>query len=203
MGGMEDGALAAQAVVEGVAALRLPDVVGEAMERCLLEGLEELNGAMYHRWNRRGGATLALLAVDGEDMLVVTSGDSEAYLFRAGELLPIGTPHNEFARLLERGLVDPDDVAHPARSYLTAYMGMAAPWERCFNRVPAREGDLFLVCSDGICGMLTHGEIAEILAGIPQGEGRARAAAEGLAAAALEAGGFDNIAAAVLCAPPA
>lgn len=202
MGGMEGGALAAQSVVDGVAAIELSGLTGDPLKEALLDALRRLNDTLNARWQRRSGATLALLLADGGDMLSVTSGDSEAFLFRDGELNAIGAPHNEFAKLLERGLVDPDDLHHPARSYLTAYMGMGGPWRYCAARTPARAGDLFFLCSDGISGMLTRGEMREILRAIPPGGTFARDAGDRLTAAALEAGGFDNTAVALAYAAP-
>lgn len=198
MGGMQDGAEAAQAVISGVGGMAFPeDLTGAELEERLLSGLESISGDMFARWRQRGGATLALLLADGNDVLTVTSGDSEAFFFREGNLEPIGTPHNEFSALLKRGLVKKDDLHHPARSYLTAYMGMPPPWKRCFARISACSGDMFLVCSDGIGGMLTHREIADILRIASAGDDIPRNVCQHLIDAALRAGGYDNMAVAV------
>ena len=91
---------------------------------------------------------------------------------------------------MRQGQLTPEQaLEHPQRSIITRALGPEPVVEPDSQTVGARDGDLLLLCSDGLSTMITDDEIAAVLAR----EESLRASARGLIAAANEAGGRDNI----------
>jgi serine/threonine protein phosphatase PrpC len=121
------------------------------------------------------GTTLTAVYVGAEEVAIAHVGDSRAYCLRDGELLRLTDDHSL--------------VAHPQRSVITRALGPEPEVEIDTRSYRAREGDVYLLCSDGLTTMVPDGALVEILLGHPQ----LRDAGEALIAAANEAGGRDNI----------
>jgi len=115
------------------------------------------------------GTTLTAVYVGAEEVAIAHVGDSRAYCLRDGGLL----------RLIE----------HPQRSVITRALGPEPEVEIDTRSYRARDGDVYLLCSDGLTTMVPDALLAEILLA----HGRLRDAGEALIAAANEAGGRDNI----------
>jgi len=87
------------------------------------------------------------------------------------------------------GVLTPEEAqAHPYRNVVTRALGTAGHVEVDVVEVDSKPGDRFLLCTDGLCGMVPDNEIAEKLR-----EENIETAADALLAAALDAGGTDNI----------
>ena len=129
--------------------------------------------------------------------LVLNVGDSRTYRMAGGVLEQVTRDHSEVAELVARGLVDCGRGAphHPRRNVVTRVLGGAASdVEPDVWLLPVSPGDRMLVCSDGLTDELSDARIeAELRA-----EDEAQAAADRLVAAALAAGGHDNVTAIVL-----
>ena len=94
------------------------------------------------------------------------------------------------AELERSGQLTPEAAEHhPQRSIITRALGPEPDVEVDTHTHPARDGDVYLLCSDGLTGMVSDGEVATILRGAPTLE----AAAEALIRAANQSGGRDNI----------
>jgi len=173
---------------------------------------------------RRPGTTVTGVVVTshGETpcWLVLNVGDSRTYRMAGGVLEQVTRDHSEVAELVERGLVAAADAPHhPRRNVVTRVLGGGAsgstsdaphhPRRNVVTRVlgggasevepdvwllPVSPGDRMLLCSDGLTDELSDARIqAELRA-----EDEAQAAADRLVAAALAAGGHDNVTAIVL-----
>lgn len=122
--------------------------------------------------------------------LVLNLGDSRTYRLAGGELEQVSVDHSEVQELVDAGRLSPDDAAlYPGRNIVTrALDGWMAP-EADFWLLPVEDGDRFVVCSDGLTGELDDAAIAAILLD----NAEPQAAASALVAAALDAGGRDNV----------
>jgi PPM family protein phosphatase len=123
-------------------------------------------------------------------------GDSRAYLVRGGEMNPITEDHSLVAELVRSGDLTRDQAAeHPQKNLITRALGAEEDVAVDTTVLPIEAGDRVLLCSDGLSDMVHEARISEILLDSPEDPERA---ARGLLAAALDAGGNDNITAIVV-----
>jgi len=147
------------------------------------------------------GTTLTLLRVDGVHgrYAIGHVGDSRAYLLRDGALVQLTSDHTWVQRQVDNGIIG-HDVAkrHPLRHVLErALMGGETP-EVETSTGAIRAGDVFLLCTDGLTGMVADTEILRLmLLGDPAGSSDPMASLDGIATALVDAakaaGGRDNI----------
>lgn len=136
------------------------------------------------------GTTLTAVYVGAEEVAIAHVGDSRAYCLRDGELLRLTDDHSLVDELIRQGKLTPEEaVEHPQRSVITRALGPEPEVEIDTRSYRARDGDVYLLCSDGLTTMVPDPQLAEILLTHP----RLRDAGEALIAAANEAGGRDNI----------
>jgi len=135
------------------------------------------------------GTTLTAVLVEGSDAHLVHVGDSRAYLARDGRLTQLTADHTLVQALIDEGRLRPDQVAtHPHRSVITRAVGVAAEVEVDGLHVRLEDGDVLLLCSDGLTGVVDDATITRLLA-----EHGPRDAVDALIDAANAAGGPDNI----------
>ena len=136
------------------------------------------------------GTTLTAAYVGEHDVTVVHVGDSRGYRWRDGALERLTTDHSLVEELVRQGRLAPEEAEdHPQRSIITRALGPEAVVHPDSHTFPARAGDVFLLCSDGLTDMVGETLVAEVLARSDTLE----AAARGLIEQANEAGGRDNI----------
>lgn len=145
------------------------------------------------------GTTAVALAFEGGRGWIANVGDSRAYRLRAGTLEPVSEDHSVVAEFVRRGYITAEQArTHPRRNELLRSLGTSAEVEVDVDPVDAAAGDIFLLCSDGLYGVVEDDQIAEIL----RAENAAEAA-EALIEAANRAGGPDNITVQVIRIPEA
>jgi serine/threonine protein phosphatase PrpC len=136
------------------------------------------------------GTTLTAVYVGEQEVAIAHVGDSRAYCLRDGELLRLTDDHSLVDELIRQGKLTPEEaVEHPQRSVITRALGPEPEVEIDTRSYRARDGDVYLLCSDGLTTMVPDAPLAAILLAHP----RLRDAGEALIAAANEAGGRDNI----------
>lgn len=178
MGGHPAGHVASRLAVASVrdaaeASRRAPGWLGEAVRganRSIREraGREPAEEGM--------GTTLSVLALDAPGRASIAHvGDCRVYLWRDGSLTRLTRDDTALQEAIEDGRVDPArETGHPLGSMLTRVLGLDDDVEPQVEDIEARAGDLFLICSDGICGVLSDDEIARALRDHPApGEGLA------------------------------
>lgn len=136
---------------------------------------------------RGGGTTMELLLVRAGLVHIAHVGDSRVYLLRAGALKQVTTDHTVGVESKAAGKkAAPDD-----EEALTRVLGSSAAEAKPDQHAMALEvGDLYLLCSDGLSGLVPQPRIREMLV---DNRGDPMGACRQLVAAALEAGGVDNI----------
>jgi protein phosphatase len=135
--------------------------------------------------------TTVTAAYVGEDTVTVAHvGDSRCYLLRDGDLVRLTRDHSLVGELVARGkLTEEQAEAHPQRSVITRALGPEPRVEVDVDVFPARDGDVFLVCSDGLTSMVHEPRLKPLVtSGGPLAE-----IGQKLIAAANDAGGRDNI----------
>src|SRR4029077_15004550 len=134
--------------------------------------------------------TVAVVSDDGK-VTIGHVGDSRAYRLRHDRLEQLTDDHSLVAELVRRGELTPEQAAvHPQRSVITRALGTEADVDVDVFSVEAEDGDLYLLCSDGLTTMVDVETITEIVA---RNQSDLRAAARALIKEANDRGGDDNI----------
>jgi protein phosphatase len=138
--------------------------------------------------------TVALFHPDGS-ISIGHVGDSRAYMHRDGRLEQLTEDHSLVAELVRRGELSPEEAeVHPQRSVITRALGTDPDVDVDTFTVRAVEGDLFLLCSDGLTTMVDADTITAVF---DRNRHDLHAAARALIREANERGGDDNITAVV------
>jgi len=195
MGGHRTGELASRMAVKNIV-----DVVREEepSPNLLLDAFEEANEAIYMAGQRpesRGmGTTATALALNLPYAIIAHVGDSRAYLLRDGVLTQLTQDHSWVAERMRQGLLTPTEARnHRWRNVITNALGSFPEARVDLIGLKVQPGDRFLLCSDGLSGVLEDSVLQEILEELPPDE-----AVERLIKLANEWGGPDNISAIVV-----
>ena len=162
----------------------------------LREGLERADRSVIERARADPklygmGTTLTMAYSVGRDLFVVHAGDSRAYLYRDAELEQITTDHTLVQVLVQGGVITAEAARHHRkRNVVTNVIGGPAPGVQAeIHKIELRDGDVLLLCSDGLTEPVDDDAIAETLALVPRPEDAARRLVE----LALSRGGPDNV----------
>jgi PPM family protein phosphatase len=192
MGGAKAGEVASAVAVEAV---ETASESGEPAEAQLAGIVRDANRRIYDLAvadeSRRGmGTTLTLAKVHDGEVSLAHVGDSRAYRMRDGELSQLTRDHSLVAELERSGQITPEAAEHhPQRSIITRALGPEPDVEVDTYTLAGRDGDLFLICSDGLTSMISDEEVTSILRSADSLD----AAADALVRAANQSGGKDNI----------
>jgi PPM family protein phosphatase len=200
MGGQEHGQeasrLAAHALVTSVSgSLRSQQVLPEALLPLLVAGVEQANQAVYQHnqaQETRMGTTMTAALVLGATAYVAHVGDSRLYHAHPPlGLVQITHDHSLVAALVAAGTIQPEDIyTHPLRNQIYRSLGANVPVEVETHTLSLAEGDLLLLCSDGLWEMVRDPQIATI---VTASQPDPSAMAQALVQVALAGGGVDNI----------
>ncbi len=136
------------------------------------------------------GTTLTALLWTGQRLGLVHVGDSRAYLLRDGVLTQITQDHTWVQRLVDEGRITEEEATtHPQRSLLMRALGSGDIVEPDLSIREVRAGDRYLICSDGLSGVVSHQTLEETLADYHG----PRETVQSLIQLALRGGGPDNI----------
>jgi PPM family protein phosphatase len=192
MGGAQAGEVASEMAVSSFEH-GLPS--GDSPAEGLVEIIEAANRAIYDRAHSDAdhagmGTTCTAAYVGPDDVTIAHVGDSRAYLLRDGDLIRLTRDHSLVGELVARGkLTEEQAELHPQRSVITRSVGPEPNVQVDVETYPARGGDVYLINSDGLTGMINEGRVKPIL----ESAGSLEQAGRELIAAANAAGGRDNI----------
>jgi len=138
-----------------------------------------------------GTTVVACLGGDGNVMSVAHVGDSRAYLIRDSTLSRITNEHSWVFEQVQAGMLTEQEAEkHPLRNVITRALGGALQVVPDASEVETKPGDVFLLCSDGLTGMVPEEEILRV---VTQNRDNLEAACQKLIETANERGGLDNI----------
>ena len=194
VGGAQAGEIASR-LAAATLEERQPGSLGEATLSALLL---EANNRIYTRAlddsNAAGmGTVVTALLVDeiAESVAIGHVGDSRAYRIRDETLVQLTPDHSLVGELVRAGRLSTEEAEqHPHRSVITRAVGTEPVVEVHTETFQVSEGDLYLICSDGLTDLVRDEQILELIAAAGSDP---EAAAQSLVAAANDAGGIDNI----------
>jgi len=196
MGGHRGGEVASSGLRDSLVS-QLKDK--EPAPATLLNAIRAANRRLFIRSqedeNLRGmGTTLDVLWLGYTSAIIGHVGDSRVYLLRDGELRQMTDDHSMVMEMVRSGLITKEQAAaHPMRNIITRAVGTENSVEIDLLTEDRRQGDIWLICSDGLHGMISDEQICDILTRYAP-----EPAADELLEAALRAGGHDNISLVIL-----
>ncbi len=197
MGGAQAGEVASklaagvlEASVEGTLAgtAQLASLIREANRRVFERSVADPSTSGM-------GTTMTVALAEGRAVAIGHVGDSRAYLLRGGRLEQLTEDHSLVNELLKTGKLSPEEAeVHPQRSVITRAVGTDPEVDVDAFTVDVEDGDVFLLCSDGLTDMVDDADIFQLLARHADDPDRATRA---LVTAANRGGGEDNVTAVV------
>lgn len=198
MGGHVGGAVASEVAIEAIQEF-LDSTYFDDPRIAIGEAIDIANKAVLDRAEIQPelfgmGSTCVLLIVRDEKVYIGHVGDSRIYLVREKRILQLTKDHSYVQTLVDMGHITKEEAErHPRKNEITNALGLE-------NMIPAtvrsepiepQAGDCFLLCSDGLSGMISDKAIERIVS--KQREYTSQQRADLLVQAANEGGGLDNI----------
>ncbi len=193
MGGAQAGEVASSLAASALEAGTTEELGG--LER--LDALiQEANRRIYERASTDPsasgmGTTMTVAIVDGMNVMIGHVGDSRAYLVRGEEMEQLTEDHSLVNELVKSGKLSEEEAhIHPQRSVITRAVGTDPDVDVDSFTIEAEDGDVFLICSDGLTDMVSDVDILEL---IDTNRDDLDAAVRSLVQFANKEGGEDNI----------
>jgi protein phosphatase len=194
MGGQAAGEVASSEVISTIVSLD-DDIPGSDILTSLGSAVQRANDQLLQMVQEDPqlegmGTTLTALLWTGQRLGLVHVGDSRAYLLRDGVLTQITQDHTWVQRLVDEGRITEEEATtHPQRSLLMRALGSGERVEPDLSIREVRVGDRYLICSDGLSGVVSHQTLEDTLAGYQPPHDTVQE----LIQLALRGGGPDNI----------
>jgi PPM family protein phosphatase len=191
MGGAQAGEVASEISVQSFD----DELPNGSRAEALVHVIEQANKRIHERARsddslRGMGTTTTAAYVDDDEVIIAHVGDSRAYLLRGGELIRLTKDHSLVGELVARGkLTEEQAEQHPQRSVITRALGPEASVQVDIDIFPAKAGDLFLLCSDGLTSMVHEPQLRPLF----EESDSLETLGKRLIDAANAAGGRDNI----------
>lgn len=191
MGGHGAGDLASALAIETLTGCAR---LGPLSVPAVLATLDAANQAIAGHEPAGMGTTVtglaSLEAAGGDHLMVFNVGDSRVYRCIDDRLTLVTVDHSEVRELVDAGFITEEEAAHhPLRNVVTRSLGTETAPTPDVWVLPPHSGERFVICSDGLSNELGADEIRRLLTGSDDPQ----QAADALVAAAVEAGGRDNV----------
>ncbi|PJJ65275.1 Stp1/IreP family PP2C-type Ser/Thr phosphatase [Compostimonas suwonensis] len=163
-----------------------------ALQAALVAANAQLSETVFEHAELTGmGTTVSAILRVGDQIAIAHIGDSRIYLYRQGELSQITTDHTFVQRLVDSGRITEEEaMVHPRRSVLMRVLGDVDSSPEIDTQIMSIiPGDRWLICSDGLSGVVMHDDIESILASSDDVD----TAADRLVKASLDGGAPDNV----------
>jgi protein phosphatase len=193
MGGAQAGEVASQLAASALEAGDLDGLEGTKRIDALIQ---EANRRIFDRASSDPsasgmGTTMTVALVEGMTVAIGHVGDSRAYLVRGEQMEQLTEDHSLVNELLKSGKLSEEEAQiHPQRSVITRAVGTDPDVDVDGFTIEAEEGDVFLICSDGLTDMVEDEEILEV---VHRNRDDLDKAVKALVSAANRVGGEDNI----------
>jgi protein phosphatase len=207
MGGGNAGEVASHMAIDAI--LDYLRTAGTALDACprqadpnlspvtnqLADAIRAANEAVYRAsWEQAKyagmGTTVVAARLSGQHLSIAHVGDSRLYLIRDGKLQALTYDHSWVAEQVSKGYMTEEEAERsPRRNIVTRALGVERTVDIDLTEIPIFNGDLLLLCSDGLTRGVRSSDILSAL----EGAGDLREKTHGLVSLANDAGGDDNI----------
>jgi serine/threonine protein phosphatase PrpC len=198
MGGHQAGDVASQMAIERIQASLQSirrDMSIEDCKKKLRQAIENANEAIYEFASQREsyhgmGTTVVVTIASKELLLIGHIGDSRAYKISSESIVQLTEDHSLVNELVKSGQITAEEASrHPRRNVVLRALGTDAGVEVDIYEYSWKQGEIVLLCTDGLSGLVDETTIHEIV----KAETNFQEAAERLIHSALDAGGDDNV----------
>ncbi|MFJ9558006.1 Stp1/IreP family PP2C-type Ser/Thr phosphatase [Nocardiopsis sp. NPDC101807] len=195
MGGYAGGEVASSIAISSIRRLDSETHKSDEMPEVLQRAVEQANASLSRRIMEEPqlenmGTTLTAMLWSGARVALIHIGDSRAYLLRGPRFEQITHDHTLVQTLVDEGKITEEEVAtHPQRSLILRALDGKSPVDPDISINDAKVGDRYMLCSDGLSGVVSKKTIHETLAT----ESDPRGASKKLIELAIRGGGPDNI----------
>ena len=196
VGGAKASSIAVASILEYFQKEKYSNLI-QAIDRSLSFANEQIFAHAMNEQELKGmGTTAVILLISGEDCYIGHVGDSRIYLKSSNHLHRVTKDHSFVQTLVDSGVISDDEAEnHPKKNQILKALGIAATIEGtiCHKPIQVKRGDTFLLCSDGLNGMVNDQGLEMML----QSE-NIQKSGDDLIRAALDAGGHDNLTATIV-----
>ncbi|WP_159449048.1 Stp1/IreP family PP2C-type Ser/Thr phosphatase [Provencibacterium massiliense] len=203
MGGEKAGDIASLATIEMIDRYLkkglTPQLPLNSVRSLIMTAVSAANAVVYEQAQKDErfhgmGTTLVMAIVSGQTLHICHVGDSRIYLVHGGETLQLTKDHSMVQMLVDKGELSQSEAdTHPKKHYITRAIGVAPRVEPDYAEYPFGQGQVLLLCSDGLSNYLPQEQVAEeVMKCVRQHS------AAPLIDYALAAGGADNVTAVIL-----
>lgn len=201
MGGQAAGEIASKRAIEviprelrkNLRATSPHDEGQQVVRKGIVQANEEIiaMGALDRDLRNMGTTVVMCVWRKGNEMYVAGVGDSRAYLIREGTIKQLTVDHSLAQALVEAGTITPEDAReHRFRNVLWKYLGTKEVGDGPEVKVvPLQPGDRFLLCTDGLHGVVPDDQLLTFIKEQPE----VQQCADGLGQLALDSGSRDNV----------
>lgn len=200
MGGHVGGAQASHIAVKSIMEFfqrQVYDNIIQAIDHALIFANEQIYASAVANPELKGmGTTAVVLLIRDDECFIGHVGDSRIYLRSNGKLNRITKDHSFVQTLVDSGIINDEDAEnHPNKNQILQALGISPVVKAtiCQEAILVKPGDLFLLCSDGLNGMVNDRDMEGIMQ-----ENNLIITSSNLITAALNAGGNDNITASLV-----
>jgi serine/threonine protein phosphatase PrpC len=169
MGGHSGGEVASELAIKTLDKffVKNPEKI-KAVPELLNSCVQLCNRAIYEQSQKKSelmgmGTTLTVCAVEKDWVHIAQVGDSRCYLFREGDLFQITEDHSQVYEMLKAGLINEASLHSFHKNVITRSVGYEENVQVDIFSRPAQKGDRYLLCSDGLSGMVSNIQMAQIL----------------------------------------
>lgn len=166
------------------------------LEECFIKANQAIYDKSIKNPDMEGmGTTIVVAIVYRSSLALAHVGDSRCYRYRKNELVALTRDHSLVQEFVEAGRITAKEAfTHPQRNVITRALGIGEKVEVERKNMVLEEGDLVLLCSDGLCGFVEDDEISKVISGVYSEEATdLELLANNLVKASYLNGGGDNI----------
>lgn len=192
VGGKQASSIAVRSIIDYLKKEQYPQPIQALNEALQFANMQILGYANEHPELRGMGTTACIVLLQESDVYIAHVGDSRIYLYLGKEkqLHRITKDHSFVQTLVDAGHISDEEAEHhPNRNRILKALGIKPDLAPSFDRLQPKNGDIFLICSDGLSGMISDSTMKDVLMQNTSIEYKG----ETLINLALEAGGLDNI----------
>ena len=192
VGGKQASSIAVKSIIDYLKKEKYPQPTQALNEALQFANMQILGYANAHPELKGMGTTACIVLLQESEAYIAHVGDSRIYLYLGKEkqLHRITKDHSFVQTLVDAGqITDEEAEHHPNKNRILKALGIKPELSPTFNKVQPKNGDVFLICSDGLSGMISDAIITDVLSQ----KNEIAEKGDTLINLALEAGGTDNI----------
>jgi serine/threonine protein phosphatase PrpC len=167
MGGHSGGEVASSLAVKTLEKI-FPEIKAPGIAERISETIRICNQVIYEQSQadpklRGMGTTLSAAILDEDSVHIGQVGDSRVYMYRNGELFQVTEDHSQVYELLKAGLISETNIGTFQKNVITRSVGYEPEVQVDLFSRKLKKGDRYMICSDGLSGMVSNEQIAQIM----------------------------------------